>query len=115
MIELTKSQKKIARELIQLGLQRECKSFTMRIAKFINSQEWETGDPHDLYIKLYKKVTSFDNHIGKQYDGLTGSSYFLAVYSLFYNGILSTEDIARFDVTVQDELLRIKKTLMSND
>jgi hypothetical protein len=87
----------------------------MRIAKFINSQEWETGDPYDLYIKLYKKVTSFDKHIGKRYNDLTGSHYFLAVYSLFYDGVLSTEDIARFDVTVQDELLRIRNTLMSND
>jgi hypothetical protein len=55
MMELSKSQKKIARELIQLGLQRECKSFTDRITKFTNSAEWKSGDPHELYLKLYKK------------------------------------------------------------
>jgi hypothetical protein len=46
MIELSKDQKKIARELIQLGLQRECKSFTTQIEKFTNSQEWKTRDPN---------------------------------------------------------------------
>ena len=36
-MKLSKSQKKIARELIQLGLHRECKSFTNEIARFTNS------------------------------------------------------------------------------
>ena len=60
MIELSKTQKKIARQLIELGFQRECKSFTAEIEKFTNSQEWKTDDPHQLYLKLYEKVTSFD-------------------------------------------------------
>jgi hypothetical protein len=37
MIELSKSQKKIA-----------------------NSLEWKTGDLYELYLELYKKVTSFN-------------------------------------------------------
>jgi len=108
MIELTKSQKKVARELIDLGLQHECKSFTDKITKFTNSAEWKTGDSHELYIKLYKKVTSFDKHIAKRYDGLTGSRYLMTVYGLFYDEVLTSEDIARFDIEVQNELLRMK-------
>jgi len=108
MIELSKNQKKIARELIQLGLQRECKSFTTQIEKFTNSQEWKTSDPHELYIKLYKKVTSFDKHIEQQYDNLSGSRYFVTVSNLFWQGVLTTDDIARFDIDVQNELFRIK-------
>jgi hypothetical protein len=110
MIELTKSQKKIARELIDIGLQRECKSFTDKITKFTNSSEWKTGDPHKLYLNLYKKVTSFDKQIARRYDNLTGSRYFMTVWELFYDEVLSTEDISRFDSEVQTELLRLKRT-----
>ncbi|GHU98757.1 hypothetical protein FACS1894159_01730 [Bacteroidia bacterium] len=109
MIELSKSQKKIARELIQLGLQHECKSFTDTIAEFVNSSEWETGDPHELYLKLYKKVTSFDKQIARRYDALSGSHYFITIFELFHDGILTTEDITRFDVEVQNELRKIKE------
>jgi hypothetical protein len=107
MIELPKSQKKIARQLIELGLQRECKSFTKKIANLINSPEWETENPLELYLKLYKKVVSFDKHIGRRYDDLTGSRYFVAVLGLFRDGVLTTEDIARFDIDVQNRLLAI--------
>ena len=110
MIELSKSQKKIARELIDLGLQRECKAFTDKITKFVNSPEWETGNPHENYLKLYKKITSFDKQIAKRYDNITGSHYFITVWGLFYDEILTIEDIARFDSEVQNELLKLKNT-----
>jgi hypothetical protein len=108
MIELSKSQKKIARELINLGLHRECQAFIEKVAKFTNSSEWKTGDPHELYLKLYKKVTSFDKQIARRYDNLTGSRYFITVFGLFQDGVLTTEDITRFDVEVQNDLLRMK-------
>jgi hypothetical protein len=108
MIELTKSQKKIARELIDLGLQRECKVFTDKIKKFTNSSEWETGNPQDNYQKLYKQITSFDKHLGKRYDYMSGSHYFMIVWGLFYDDVLTTDDISLFDSEVQNELLRLK-------
>jgi len=100
--------------LIDLGLQRECKSFTEKIEKFTNSQEWKTEDLYKLYIKLYKKVTSFDKHIGKRYNDLTGSRYFMTVYGLFLDGVLTTDDIARFDIEIQNKLLGLKH-LYDND
>ena len=111
MIELPKSQKKIARELIQLGLERECKSFTNKIAEFTNSAEWETTGSHELYLNLYRKVISFDKHIGKRYNDLTGSQYVIKILGLFFDGILTTDDIARFDVNVQNELMTLKSLL----
>ena len=114
MLELTKTQKKIARELIDLGLQRECKAFTDKITKFTNSPEWKTGNSHELYLKLYKKVTSFDKHIARRYNDLTGSHYLMAVFGLFQDEILTPDDIARFDIEVQNELLGMKK-IYDND
>ena len=111
MIELSKTQKKIARELIQNGLLRECKSFTEEIAKFTNSLEWETENPHDLYLKLYKKVDFFDEHIAKRYNNLTGSHYLFKIIELLQDEVLTVDDAARFDTEVQDEVSRIINTL----
>jgi len=108
MIELTKNQKKTSRELIALGLQRECQSFKNEIEQFIGSLEWKTEDPQKLYHKLYDIVTTFDKHIGKRYNNLSGSQYFYTILDLFYNEILMPEDIARFDIEVQNKLASIK-------
>lgn len=39
MIELTKSQKKIARQLINLALQRECEDFLNKVQSFLHEVE----------------------------------------------------------------------------
>ena len=111
MIELAKSQKKIARELIDLGLQRECQSFKTEIKQFTDNSEWETGNPHEMYLKLYKIVKTFDKHIARRYDDIRGSQYFNIVLDLFYNEILMPEDIASFDVEIQNKLVSIKESL----
>jgi len=110
MIELTKTQKKIARELITLGLQRECQSFKDQIEQFTCSSEWKTGNPQQLYHKLYEIVTTFDKHIARRYNDLGGSRYFDTVLALFYNEIITPEDIARFDIDVQNKLVSIKES-----
>ena len=114
MIELTKSQKKIFRELIALGLQRECQSFKDKIEQFTGSSEWETGNPQELYHKLYNIVITFDKHIAIRYNGLSSSRYFNTVLDLFYNDILIPEDIARFDIDLQNKLVSIKESLATN-
>lgn len=55
MIELTKSQKKTARKLINLGLQRECAKFMQSTKDFMNKNA-SAEDAHDAYLKLYDKV-----------------------------------------------------------
>ena len=109
MIELSKSQKKIARELINLGLQRECQSFKNEIEEFTSSLEWKDGNPQELYHKLADKVVRFDKHIGKRYNDLTGSRYFIAILDLLHSKILTTEDIAQFDMEVQNEIMRVRE------
>jgi len=111
MIELSKSQKKIARQLIDIGLQRECKTFTEKIARLTGSPKWETENPHELYLKLYKKVVYFNKHIARRYDGMTGSRYYITVLGLFMDGVLTTDDIAPFDVEMQERLITHSQSL----
>jgi hypothetical protein len=114
MTELTKSQKKIARELINLGLQREYLSFKNEITQFVNNSKWEASNPKEFYHQLYKKVNTFDVHIGKRYDYLTGSHYFNTVLSLIYDKILTQEDIERFDDEVQNEIVKMQNFWAAN-
>ena len=115
MINLTKSQKKVSRELIELGLQRECQSFKEEIEQFTGSSEWKTGNPQDLYHKLYKIVITFDKHIARRYNDLSGSHYFNTVFDLFNNEIIMPEDIARFDIEIQNRLVSLKESWNTND
>ena len=62
MIELTKSQKKSARKLINLGLQRECAKFMQSTKDFMNKNA-SAENAHDANLKLYDKVYQFDKHI----------------------------------------------------
>ena len=106
MIELTKSQKKTARKLINLGLQRECAKFMQSTKDFMNKNA-SAEDAHDAYLKLYDKVYQFDKHIARRYDGMSGGRYYITVCYLYYDGVLTDEDIREFD----DELYNSLKEL----
>lgn len=108
-MELSKSQKKTARILINKALQKECKSFLQKVDSFTHSIG-EEQDPYQAYLKLYKKVAAFDKQLGKQYDGLSGSHYFMAVAQLFSRDVLTVEDISLFEEEVQQKLLFLKES-----
>ena len=91
MVELDKSQKKIARTLISRALERECCTF---LAK---------------YLEIYKSIQTFDKDISRQYDGLNGSRYALTVFSLFYNGILTEKDLSEFDDRTREAFLEHRR------
>ena len=57
----------------------------------------------------YKSVRAFDKYISCQYDDLTGSSYALAVFSLFYNGILTENDLSEFDDRTREAFLEHRR------
>ena len=110
MIELTKSQKKTARKLINLGLQRECAKFMQSTKDFMNKNA-SAEDAHDAYLKLYDKVYQFDKHIARRYDGMSGGRYYITVCYLYYDGVLTDEDIREFD----DELYNSSKSINEID
>ena len=113
MRELPKSQKKIARELINTGLKRECKKFMEGIQKFLQKSDIDLENSHGLYLNIYKKVDKFDNHIARRYNDMTGSKYFDTVLGLYFDKILTEKDIELFDEEVQKELTRHIEILSS--
>ena len=108
MIELTKQQKKIARNLINLGLQRECAKFMQSTKDFMNKNA-SAEDAHDAYLNLYKRIDNFDEHIAQRYDGISGGQYYITVYSLYFDGVLGDEDIREFDDEIYNKLKEDKE------
>lgn len=106
-MELSKSQKKIARMLIDRALQRECADFHSVLKSMPDASGGES--PHETYRNLYGQIRKFDKHIARTYDNLTGSRYFNTVFILYYNGVLTEKDIGLFDGEVNAEFVKLKK------
>ena len=106
-ITLSKNQKKIAKELIDSSLQKECAQFLDKIEQFVSNRN--NKRPHEAYLELYKKVKSFDKHIAERYDDIKGESYFIVILGLFIDKTLTMEDLSHFDEVIQEKILNAAK------
>ena len=113
MVELTKGQKKVARMLINKALLRECEIFLLQTKRMLNNPE-EGKNPHENYLQLFDKVHKFDKHIARTYDGMTGSRYFITVCNLYWDDVLTDEDISLFDEELKDRLIVLKERFNSD-
>lgn len=107
MVELDKSQKKIARTLISRALERECCTFLAKLKRLLQDEKAQSC--HEKYLEIYKSIQTFDKDISRQYDGLNGSRYALTVFSLFYNGILTEKDLSEFDDRTREAFLEHRR------
>ena len=129
-ISLTKADKRKCRELIHVGLERECEKYVKEMQKLVNTPIplAELNEPyreengfsvegpwHKRYIALYKKTASFDKHIAQRWDGLTGGHYLDGVLSLYCEGIISDDEIAPLSDEPRNFLLIYKKHLMEDE
>lgn len=113
MVELTKGQKKVARMLINKALLRECENFLLQTKRMLNNPK-EGKNSHENYLQLFDRVHKFDKHIARTYDGMTGSRYFITVYNLYWDDVLTDEDISLFDEELKDRLIVLKERFNSN-
>lgn len=114
-LELSKSQKKIASELIENSLQIECAQFLEKMEmSILNYRNQESKSPHEAYLNLYQSVKYFDKHIAERYNDLRGSKYFFILVGLFLDEILSQEDLNRFDDDVKERILNTAKLWDNN-
>ena len=129
-ISLTKADKRKCRELIHVGLERECEKYVKEMQKLVNTPIplAELNEPyreengfsvegpwHKRYIALYKKTASFDKHITQRYDGLTGGHYLDGVLSLYCEGIISDDEIAPLSNEPREFLLIYKKHILEDE
>jgi len=91
-----KCEKKLARLLIDKGVETEFKNSLEEVDKII--AEWKKGgmDNRAAYYKMFKKVKENDEWIAGRYDGMTGGRYLLTVASIYVDGQITAEDIEGF-------------------
>jgi hypothetical protein len=107
ILELPKSQKKIARSVIEIGLMREFRTALEDFEKLI--QEWKEKklDDRDAYHKMYKAVESHDKHIARRYDGMRGSDYVPIMVCQIFDGVIAKDDILEFEPEVRENILKL--------
>lgn len=104
--DLPKSQRKLARMLMDKGLMREFKNGISRIDATI--QKWKDGklDNREAYHKMYKQLTSFDKHIARRYDNIGGSRYVEVLVGQLSDGVISLDELDDFDEEVRNVIIR---------
>jgi len=92
-MELTKSEKKIVRELIEIGLQREFTNGLSKADSILEDWKNQIKDNRESYHLLYKQITQFNKHIARRYDAMTGSRYFYVLAAQFTDNIIMENDL----------------------
>jgi hypothetical protein len=105
--DLSKSQQKIARKLIDKGVENGCENCIQKIKSLLVNNKNGAKSNHDLYIEIYKLINQFD----ERHDDLGKSEYFYAVLRLYINNIFSDEDLKDFDENVRTKLTELKKLI----
>ena len=95
--ELPKSQKKIARGIIEKGMQREYQNGIEKVDAVI--EKWKSGkmDNREAYISIYKKLTSHDKHLAHRYDSMSGSKYLMIISGQVADGVISFEELSELN------------------
>ena len=111
-IELSKKDKRIARELIEKGLPKE---FQQGLQKFDDIlQKWKNGqqDNRDAYDVLYKTVRDFDKHIARRYDNMKGSTYLLILATQLADKLISEGDLAEMNPDARNAIISRAQTIL---
>ena len=113
-MELSKKDKKVAREIIDKGLQREFEDGLNKADSILQSWKTEVKDNKDTYYQLYEHIKNFDKHIAGRYDGIRGSSYLLTITGQMIDNVIHDEDLIDFSEEVRLYLMRTKKLLLED-
>ena len=109
MTELTKSQKKKVRELLERGLMRDYLDGVQRIKRISDSFIEGRSDPKEYYHKLFSSIMEKDKVIAQRYDDLRGSNYFIRLVMLLEDGVVSRDEIQGLDDELKAKLSAHRK------
>lgn len=109
--EFPKADKKVARKVIETGLQRDYEKSIQEMDTII--QDWKLNKlgNQEAYLKLYKTMIKNDKYIGRMYNDLRGSTYMLTILGLLSNNVLTEADLKDFSEKTRQDILRIRQSL----
>ena len=113
--EFPKSEKKVARQVIETGLQRDYEKSIQEMNTIIQAWKMKKLSNQEAYLKLYKTVMRNDKYIGRMYNDLRGSTYMLTIQGLLANKVLTDTDLQDFSEKTQQDILKIRQSLGLNE
>jgi hypothetical protein len=109
MIELSKREKKIARELIEKGLREEFRRGMLSFDAILQQWKTEGGDIKENYYKIFSAVKDFDKQIAWRYDGMRGSDYDLVIVGQLMDELYDISEIDEFSSEVKEGIFSMIK------
>jgi hypothetical protein len=108
-MELSKSDKKIARILMDKGILKEIEICNNSVLAILTDWKNDNKEARETYGKVYETVKKNDKYIASNYDGISGAHYFDTVLNLYCKGLVTDQDIEPFSETVRERLTTFKK------
>jgi hypothetical protein len=104
---LSKSQKKIARRVMDKGLDADYQKGLTYAFKIL--EKWKNGilDNREAYMTLYKSIDRTDNTIARRYNGKGGSRWVEVMVDQLVAGVITEEDLSEFNEEVRNVILTI--------
>ena len=104
-LTLNKKEKKLARELIEKGLQSEFKTILGKAKTLLEAWDDQRTDHKETYQRLYAHITKSDKHIARRYDNMTGSKYLPTIAHLLGDKLVSVEEVSGFTDQIRNAIL----------
>ncbi len=95
-LELKKPEKKIARQIIEKGLQKEYVTGIEKLERIIGKWKNKESDNKETYQLLCKTLIQYDKHIARRYDYIGGSKYAFTIACQLADGVISKNDLEDF-------------------
>ena len=113
--EFSKPEKKIVRQVIETGLQRDFESCILEADQII--QQWKSKklDNREAYHEIFAKVKVNGKYIARMYDDLRGSTYMLTLQKLLANKTISEADLGGFSEMARDAILENRRVLDADE
>ncbi|SFE35560.1 hypothetical protein SAMN05518672_105381 [Chitinophaga sp. CF118] len=104
-VELSKKDKRIARDVIEKGLQKEFQQGLQQFDAILQKWKNEQQDNRDIYHNLFKSVHDFDKHIARRYDNMKGSTYLLILVAQLMGNLICEEDLIELNPDVRNDII----------
>lgn len=92
-MELTKSDKRAARAIIEKGLQHEMNNGLHEFWKTLNLWKEKNAAEKETYYKLYDQVKEFDKLIARRYDYMRGKDYLFVMAAQLTESLITESDL----------------------
>lgn len=100
-MELSKSDKKNARDLIRKGMMVQFERGLHRADAILNDWKQGKGNHQEAYHALYKHIVDFDKGIAARYDNMPNHSLLFVLVQQVQEGLVPRQELAVFPEEVQ--------------